>query len=82
MVRTEHELAEAVAAQAALAERERLARSIHDGVLQVLGLVHRTGRDAGGRWAELATEAATQEAALRALITSRPEPAVRRACSI
>lgn len=72
VVRTERELAEAVAAQSALAERERLARSIHDGVLQVLGLVHRTGRDAGGRWSELAAEAATQEAALRALITSRP----------
>ncbi len=72
VVRTEQELAEAVAAQSAAAERERLARSIHDGVLQVLGLVHRTGRDAGGRWAELAAEAATQEAMLRALITSRP----------
>lgn len=74
VVRAEDELARAVAAQTALTERERLARSIHDGVLQVLGLVHRTGRDAGGRWEELAAEAATQEAALRALITSRPAP--------
>ena len=74
VVRAEDELARAVAVQASLAERERLARSIHDGVLQVLGLVHRTGRGAGGRWEALATEAATQEAALRALISSRPVP--------
>lgn len=71
-VRAEDDLRVAAAAQAAVAERERLARSIHDGVLQVLGLVHRTGQDAGGRWGELAGAAAEQEAALRGLITSRP----------
>ncbi len=70
-VRAERERAEAAAERARLAERERLTRSIHDGVLQVLGLVHRRGVAAGGEWAELAAEAATQEAALRALITSR-----------
>lgn len=80
-VRAEDDLRAASAAQAALAERERLARSIHDGVLQVLGLVHRTGRDAGGRWAALADAAAEQEAALRGLITSRgdaPAPTGQR----
>ncbi|HEV7205728.1 MAG TPA: DUF5931 domain-containing protein [Jatrophihabitans sp.] len=71
-VRAEADLRAAAAAQAALEERERLARSIHDGVLQVLGLVHRTGRDAGGEWERLAHAAAEQEAALRGLITSAP----------
>jgi len=70
-VRAERERAEAAAARARLAEHERLTRSIHDGVLQVLGLVHRRGAAAGGEWAELAREAAAQEAALRALITSQ-----------
>jgi signal transduction histidine kinase len=75
--RAEAELRIATAAQAAVAERERLARSIHDGVLQVLGLVHRTGRDADAPWAELAQAAGEQEAALRGLITSQPAASVR-----
>ena len=70
-VRAERERAAAAAERARLAERDRLTRSIHDGVLQVLGLVHRRGVAAGGEWAELAAEAAAQEAALRALITSQ-----------
>lgn len=74
-VRAEDELRAASAARAALAERERLARSIHDGVLQVLGLVSRTGRDEGGQWRAIADAAAEQEAALRGLITSRPTEA-------
>lgn len=69
--RVEHERAQLAADSARLAERERLARSIHDGVLQTLGLVHRRGIAAGGEWAELGREAAAQEAALRALITSQ-----------
>lgn len=75
VVRSERELAAATAARAAQAERERLARSIHDGALQVLGLVHRRGRDAGGEWTAIAAAAAEQEAALRSLITSSPSPA-------
>ncbi len=71
-VRAEDDLRAASAAQAAVAERERLTRQIHDGVLQVLGLVHRTGQDADGPWPVIAAEAAEQEAALRGLITSRP----------
>jgi signal transduction histidine kinase len=65
-VRAEADLRTAAAAQAALAERERLARSIHDGVLQLLGLLARRADDV------LANEARKQEAALRGLITSRP----------
>jgi len=67
--RAELHLTAAVATASAAAERERLARSIHDGVLQVLALVHRKGLASGGEWAELGAAAATQEAALRALIT-------------
>ncbi|PZS25035.1 MAG: hypothetical protein DLM58_23350 [Pseudonocardiales bacterium] len=74
-VRAERDLAIATAARAAVTERERLARSIHDGVLQVLGLVHRAGRETGGEWAALGAAAAEQETALRSLITSRPLPA-------
>ena len=39
----EAQLAHAMALRAAAAERERLARVVHDGVLQVLGLVARQG---------------------------------------
>jgi signal transduction histidine kinase len=73
VVRAERDLAAAAAAHAALTERERLTRSIHDGVLQVLGLVHRAGRDADGLWADLGTVAGEQEAALRGLLRSRPD---------
>jgi signal transduction histidine kinase len=71
-VGAEEQLRTATAARAALAERERLTRSIHDGVLQVLGLVHRAGRDAGPEWATLAAEAGAQEAARRGLLSSQP----------
>jgi signal transduction histidine kinase len=80
-VHAEQQRTEAAAERARLAERDRLTRSIHDGVLQVLGLVHRRGIAAGGEWADLAREAAAQEAALRALITSQalaPTPAGQR----
>jgi signal transduction histidine kinase len=56
--------------EAAVAERERLARSIHDSVLQVLALVSSRGRALGGAAAELGCLAAEQEAALRALVTA------------
>jgi len=65
-------LREALAAEGATAERERLSRSIHDGVLQVLAIVRRRGGEIGGEAAELATLAAVQEVALRSLMTSRP----------
>jgi len=76
-VRAEIQRGLIAAERARSAEREQLTRSIHDGVLQVLGLLHRRGLAAGGEWTELAHEAAAQEAQLRALITSSVnEPAV------
>jgi signal transduction histidine kinase len=54
--------------EAASRERERLARDIHDSVLQVLALVQRRGVEAGGEAAELGRLAGQQEAALRALV--------------
>ncbi|MFW0872544.1 MacS family sensor histidine kinase [Rhodococcoides corynebacterioides] len=62
-------LDEAIALAAATAERERLAREVHDGVLQVLALVNRRGRELGGPAAELGTLAAEQERALRDLLS-------------
>jgi len=58
--RAQHEAAVA-------AERTRLARAVHDGVLQVLGLVQRRGREVP-ELAELGRLAGEQEVALRALI--------------
>ncbi|MDP3893925.1 MacS family sensor histidine kinase [Nocardioides sp.] len=55
-------------AAAAAEERSRLARAVHDGVLQVLTLVQRRGGEQGGEMAELGRLAAEQEAALRSLI--------------
>ncbi|MBT0567495.1 MacS family sensor histidine kinase [Williamsia sp. CHRR-6] len=62
-------LAEATRVAAATAERERLSRQVHDGVLQVLALMARRGREIGGPTAELAQLAAHQERALRALMS-------------
>lgn len=59
---------EAERAAAAAAERARLARAVHDGVLQVLALVQRRGAEAGGGLAELGRLAGEQEAVLRALV--------------
>lgn len=72
--RAERRLAAALRAQAATQERDRLARVVHDGVLQVLTYVTRRGRELGGDAAELAGLAAEQEVALRALITADPSP--------
>jgi len=63
--RAETAYAQAVALQAATAERERLSRSVHDGVLQALALVSRRGDP------ELAALAAEQESALRRLVSGR-----------
>jgi signal transduction histidine kinase len=53
---------------AAAAERQRLARVVHDGVLQVLALVQRRGPDLGPEGVELGELAADQETRLRALV--------------
>lgn len=55
-------------AAAAADERTRLARAVHDGVLQVLAMVQRQGSAAGGEWAELGRLAGEQERGLRSLI--------------
>lgn len=73
------DLARAVEERAATAERERLARQIHDGVLQALALIHRRGAPLGGEAAELAALAATQEAALRDLVARGPATATGKA---
>ncbi len=65
-------LRRAIASEAAMAERERLARAVHDGVLQVLGFVRRRGGEVGGPAGELAALAGEQEVALRTLLTSGP----------
>ncbi|MFI1091299.1 MacS family sensor histidine kinase [Streptomyces sp. NPDC020917] len=73
---SERTLARALQIEAATRERERLARDIHDGVLQVLAMVQRRGNQAGGEAAELGRLAGEQEAALRCLISGAP-PAPR-----
>ncbi|GAA2406805.1 DUF5931 domain-containing protein [Actinomadura vinacea] len=71
----EARLARAVELEAATRERERLARRIHDSVLQVLAMLQRRGGELGGEAAELGRLAGEQEAALRALIGAERDPA-------
>ena len=73
MRRANARLREAIAVESATAERLRLSRSIHDGVLQVLAQVQRRGTAIGGEAVELADLAAEQEVALRTLMAARPE---------
>ena len=68
----EAERQHAVEVEATSRERERLARDIHDSVLQVLAMVQRRGAEAGGAAAELGRLAGQQEAALRSLVGSGP----------
>jgi signal transduction histidine kinase len=68
--RVERMMAEALREQGAVLERARLARQIHDGVLQVLALVRRRGAELGGEAGQLAELAGEQEVALRSLIIS------------
>jgi signal transduction histidine kinase len=69
-VEAEEKLQRAVEIEAAARERERLARGIHDSVLQVLALVQRRGAHLDGEAGELARLAGEQEAALRTLIAT------------
>ncbi|MBM6402455.1 MacS family sensor histidine kinase [Phycicoccus sonneratiae] len=57
-----------------LRERERIARVVHDGVLQSLALIHRRGAELGGEADELATLAADQERALRRFVSGAGAP--------
>jgi signal transduction histidine kinase len=68
-LRAEAALDRAARHEAAVAERERIARGIHDSVLQVLALVSARGRDLGGEAAELSRLAGEQESALRTLVS-------------
>lgn len=68
--RAETAYAEAARLQAATAERERLSRQVHDGVLQALALVSRTSDSP-----QLAALAAEQEASLRRLVSAPVAPA-------
>lgn len=58
--------------EAAQAERQRLARTVHDGVLQTLALVSRRSTDP-----QLAALAAEQEGALRRLVSGPAAPVPR-----
>jgi signal transduction histidine kinase len=68
-VQAEQAVARAVRVEAASAERERIARGIHDSVLQVLTRVASRGQALGGEAAELGRMAAEQETLLRRLVT-------------
>ncbi|WP_327356701.1 MacS family sensor histidine kinase [Streptomyces sp. NBC_01304] len=74
---SEATLARALEIEAATRERERLARDIHDSVLQVLAMVQRRGTAIGGEAAELGRMAGEQEVALRTLVAGGLVPASR-----
>ncbi|MFH7335809.1 MacS family sensor histidine kinase [Streptomyces sp. KHY 26] len=74
---SERTLARALEIQAATRERERLARDIHDSVLQVLAMVKRRGTALGGEAAELGRLAGEQEVALRTLVSGGLLPVSR-----
>lgn len=74
---------------ARLAEREKLARHIHDSVLQALAFVHKRGRELSttdpipaSEVAALSDLAARQEAELRSLILRDPEEAPTGSASL
>jgi signal transduction histidine kinase len=73
-IRAESEIERAARLDAAARERERLARGVHDSVLQILALVSSRGRALGGEAAELGRLAGEQEAALRTLLTADSQP--------
>jgi signal transduction histidine kinase len=74
---SERTLARALEIEAATRERERLARDIHDSVLQVLAMVQRRGAVIGGEAAELGRMAGEQEVALRTLVSGGLSPVSR-----
>ncbi|MFC5670417.1 MacS family sensor histidine kinase [Streptomyces incanus] len=76
---SERTLARALEIEAATRERERLARDIHDSVLQVLAMVQRRGAVIGGEAAELGRMAGEQEVALRTLVSGGLVPLPRGA---
>ncbi|WP_328657987.1 MacS family sensor histidine kinase [Nocardia salmonicida] len=71
--RAQGQLERALRITAAAQERERLAREVHDGVLQVLAFIKRRSGEIGGPAAELAQRAGEQEVALRVLLSEQAE---------
>ena len=67
-------LREALRVQSEVHERDRLARTVHDGVLQTLSYIHRRGMDIGGESRELGAMAGDQERRLRALVSGVAAP--------
>jgi signal transduction histidine kinase len=70
--RATEQLRRSARAEAATAERERLARSIHDSVVQVLARVRARGGQLDGEAGELVRLAGEQEIALRGLFSATP----------
>jgi signal transduction histidine kinase len=68
LLRSAERTAAAERAAATAVERAKLARAVHDGVLQVLSLVQRRAPDLGAEGVELARLVEEQEQALRSLI--------------
>lgn len=64
-----HRYEQVLAERERLRERERLARVVHDGVLQTLAFIHRRGDELGGEGAELGALAAEQERTLRRMVS-------------
>jgi len=65
-------LRRALEEQAEDLERDRLGRTVHDGVLQALAFIHRRGLELGEEGARLGAMAGEQEARLRALVSGVP----------
>jgi signal transduction histidine kinase len=68
LLRSAARTAAAERAAATAVERTKLARAVHDGVLQVLSLVQRSAPELGPKGTELARLVGEQEQALRSLI--------------
>ncbi|MFC7594274.1 MacS family sensor histidine kinase [Terrabacter sp. GCM10028922] len=82
LARSSHSaLAEAMRLDAARAERDRLARTVHDGVLQTLSFINRRASDLGGEAARLGAMAGEQERILRTLVSQTDLAEVSRAVS-
>lgn len=82
LAREGHEqLRQAMRLEAARAERDRLARTVHDGVLQTLAYINRSGTDLGGQAARLGAMAGEQERILRTLVSSTDLSEVTQAVS-
>ncbi|WP_156686224.1 MacS family sensor histidine kinase [Mycobacterium sp. Marseille-P9652] len=68
--RAHDELQRAAQLSAAVNERERLSREVHDGAIQVLALIAKRGHEIGGATSDLADLAGEQERALRRWVAS------------